>query len=128
MQAINQVVKDFMSIFENGLQQAAIRGKVVIMLGSELNCNFLAKRNNTLVEFKQLKGLLRSENLRACLHGVGDPGLVGYFCFHALGDTKQKKLTPLDRGPPLHVNRVLVGLYISLQELLRILYRVFSLT
>ena len=33
---------------------------------------------------------------------------VGFFCFHALGDTKQKKLTPLDRGPPLHVNRVLV--------------------
>ena len=31
---------------------------------------------------------------------------VGFFCFHALGDTKQKKLTPLDRGPPLHVNRV----------------------
>ena len=26
--------------------------------------------------------------------------------FHALEDTKQKKLTPLDRGPPLHVNRV----------------------
>ena len=35
-------------------------------------------------------------------------GEVGFFCFHALGDTKQKKLTPLDRGPPLHVNRVLV--------------------
>ena len=32
---------------------------------------------------------------------------VSFFCFHALGDTKQKKLTPLDRGPPLHVNRVL---------------------
>ena len=32
---------------------------------------------------------------------------VGFFCFHALGDTKQKKLTPLDRGPPLQVNRVL---------------------
>ena len=31
---------------------------------------------------------------------------VGFFCFHALVDTKQKKLTPLDRGPPLHVNRV----------------------
>ena len=29
---------------------------------------------------------------------------VSFFCFHALGDTKQKKLTPLDRGPPLHVN------------------------
>ena len=33
-------------------------------------------------------------------------GGVSFFCFHALGDTKQKKLTPLDRGPPLHVNRV----------------------
>ena len=32
---------------------------------------------------------------------------VGFFCFHALEDTKQKKLTPLDRGSPLHVNRVL---------------------
>ena len=30
---------------------------------------------------------------------------VSFFCFHALGDTKQKKVTPLDRGPPLHVNR-----------------------
>ena len=29
---------------------------------------------------------------------------VGFFCFHALGNTKQKKPTPLDRGPPLHVN------------------------
>ena len=33
---------------------------------------------------------------------------VGFFCFHALGDTKQKKPTPLDRGPPLHVNRPLI--------------------
>ena len=32
---------------------------------------------------------------------------VGFFCFHALADTKQKKPTPLDRDPPLHVNRVL---------------------
>ena len=32
---------------------------------------------------------------------------VGFFCFHALGDTKQRKPTPLDRGPPLHANRVL---------------------
>ena len=31
---------------------------------------------------------------------------VDLFCFHALEDTKQKKPTPLDRGPPLHVNRV----------------------
>ena len=34
---------------------------------------------------------------------------VGFFCFHALGDTKQKKPTPLNRGPPLHVNRVLIS-------------------
>ena len=32
---------------------------------------------------------------------------VAFFCFHALGDKKQKKPTPLNRGPPLHVNRVL---------------------
>ena len=25
---------------------------------------------------------------------------VSFFCFHALGDTKQKKLTPLDRAVP----------------------------
>ena len=31
---------------------------------------------------------------------------VGFFCFYALGDTKQKKPTPLDLDPPLHVNRV----------------------
>ena len=31
---------------------------------------------------------------------------VGFFCFHALGDTKQKKPTPLNGGPPLHVNGV----------------------
>ena len=46
---------------------------------------------------------------RVCLHGVWGPrsGGVGFFCFHAPGDTKQKKPTPLDRGPPRHVNRVL---------------------
>ena len=33
---------------------------------------------------------------------------VGFFCFHALGHTKQKKPTPLNRGFPLHVNRVLI--------------------
>ena len=30
---------------------------------------------------------------------------AGFFCFQALEDTKQKKHTLLDRGPPLHVNR-----------------------
>ena len=32
---------------------------------------------------------------------------VDFFCFHPPGATKQKKPTPLDRGPPLHANRVL---------------------
>ena len=36
-----------------------------------------------------------------CLHGVGDPGLVGLVSFVF---TLIKKLTPLDRDPPLHVN------------------------
>ena len=31
---------------------------------------------------------------------------VAFFWFHALEDTKQKKPSPLDWGPPLHVNRV----------------------
>ena len=32
---------------------------------------------------------------------------AGFFCFHVLGDTKQKNPTPLDRGPLLHLNGVL---------------------
>ena len=46
-----------------------------------------------------------SKGLFTCSGGPRSSG-VGFFCFHALGDTKQKKPTPLDRGPPLHVNRV----------------------
>ena len=32
---------------------------------------------------------------------------VGFFSFHALGDTKQKKPTPLDQGPHSNLNRAL---------------------
>ena len=35
---------------------------------------------------------------------------VSFFCFVSLRAWKQKKPTPLDRGPPLHVNRPLVTL------------------
>ena len=42
---------------------------------------------------------------------------VGFFCFHAQGDTKQKKPTPLDWCPPLHVNRVLDFSYIVRSDL-----------
>ena len=48
----------------------------------------------------------KKQRLSACLHGVGgarSSGLVS-FVFTLWGT--QKKPTPLDRGPPLHVNRV----------------------
>ena len=38
--------------------------------------------------------------------GVPRSSGVGFFSLHALRHTKQKKLTPLDQGSPLHVNRV----------------------
>ena len=60
--------------------------------------------------FRQTEGEgLRSSQLAKGLFtwsGGPQSSGVGFFCFHALGDTKQKKPTPLDRGPPLHVNRV----------------------
>ena len=49
---------------------------------------------------------------------------VGFFCFLALGDTKQKKPTPLDRGPLLHVNRPLVELNLALNNWALILYNI----
>lgn len=65
--ASNHAVKDYMFTLESGLQQAAARGKEVIILG-DLNCDLLAKRNNTSVECRQLKGLLRSENFTRLIH------------------------------------------------------------
>ena len=60
--------------------------------------------------------LLTHAWLRACLHGGGGPRSsgVGFFCFHALGGTKQKKLTPLARpGSPTPCKQGLsrIGLY-----------------
>ena len=57
------------------------------------------------VEGAVQRSLIQSMGLFTWSEGPRSSG-VGFFCFHALGDTKQKKLTPLDRGPPLHVNRV----------------------
>ena len=51
------------------------------------------------------KPYTRESSRRSWSGGPRSSG-VGFFCFHALEDTKQKKLTPLDRGLPLHVNRV----------------------
>ena len=61
---------------------------------------------NVLSRWAQLVSVFR-----ACLHGVGEPGLVGLvsFVFTLWGTQKKKKPAPLDRGPPLHVNRVLIS-------------------
>ena len=56
--------------------------------------------NSFLHGFKSYKGLFTWS-------GGPRSSEVGFFRFHALGDTKQKKPTPLDWGPPLYVNRVL---------------------
>ena len=56
-----------------------------------------------------------SDDVPECLHnralftwsrGARSSG-VGFFCFVSLRAWKQKKPTPLDRGPQLHVNRLL---------------------
>ena len=62
-------------------------------------CSAKGRRHARRSGEKKLKGLFTWS---------GEPRSsgVGFFCFHALGDTKQKKPTPLDRGLPLHVNRV----------------------
>ena len=50
---------------------------------------------------------------------------VGFFCFVSARAWKQKKPTPLDRGPPLHVNRVLV---VNCMCCISILFRVNRLS
>ena len=65
-------------------------------------------RENTILAAKQNLNNNREKGTKGPFTWGGGPRSsgVGFFCFHALGDTKQKKFTPLDRGTPLHVNRV----------------------
>ena len=70
--------------------------------------------------------------LRPCLHGVGDPGVVGFvsFVFTLWGTQNKRKPTPLDRGPPLHVNRVLElrkPLLIHFCVVMWVLFSIFSI-
>ena len=68
----------------------------------ECNGRFVNKKEREICEIDaKFKGLFTWS-------GGPRSGGVGFFCFHfhALADTKQKKPTPLDRGPPLHVSRV----------------------
>ena len=57
----NHAVKDFMPIFGNCLRRATAMDREVIITG-DLNCNLLPKRT-TESDCKQLKALLRQENL-----------------------------------------------------------------
>ena len=67
------------------------------------------------IPFRKLIPPFTLTDLKGLFTWSGGPRFsgVGFFCFHALWDTKQKKLTPLDRGPPLHVNRVLIKFILS---------------
>ena len=68
-------------------------------------CDSLSAKGRPLHHNFFLFILGSSKGLFTWTGGLRSSG-VGFFCFHDLGDTKQKKPTPLDRGPPLHVNRV----------------------
>ena len=68
-----------------------------------LSLDFFFETGHQLVNNSPIKGLFTWSG------GPRSSG-VSFFCFHALGETKQKKLTQLDRGPQLHVNRVLMSL------------------
>ena len=70
--------------------------------------------SNSFIKLNAMHIMAKEEMCKGLFTWSGGPQSsgVGFFCFHALGDTKQKKPTLLDRGPPLHVNRVLVKLWI----------------
>ena len=53
-------------------------------------------------QYNSYSGFLFDEHSKGLFTWRGGPRCsgVGFFCFHALGDTKQKKPTPLDPGFP----------------------------
>ena len=56
---------------------------------------------------------LQHDPLRPCFTWSGGPRSCGvsFFCLVSSRAWKQKKPTPLDRGPPLHVNRPLMFIF-----------------
>ena len=87
-------------VVEKRLTRAFKRDCSVIDCYSPLFSRKISYRNRVL----SLNGFLRP-----CLHGGGGPRSsgVGFFCFVSARAWRQKKPTPLDRGPLLHANRVL---------------------
>ena len=62
------------------------------------------------VKYHELYQSLSTSLLGPVYMEWGTPVKWGWFLlFSRSGDTKQKKPTPLDRGPPLHVNRPLMS-------------------
>ena len=89
---------------------------VVLCSGLRRNVKF-SRHNHVVVVQRRQKNEQKSvmhvqsfcfANLKGLFTWSGGPRSsgVGFFCFQSLGDTKQKKPTPLNRGPLLHVNRI----------------------
>ena len=94
---------------------------LMYLLDIEVDLNRLQKSQNTVSYICFLQKQARDWNARKDISwdskglftwsgGPRSSGF-GFFRFHSLGDTKQKKPTPLNRGPRLHVNRVLLFWY-----------------
>ena len=94
---------------ENGEQWKTTIGLISITATLHVPHTFFVHYFAAVLQDYNVKLLETSKGLFTWSGGPRPSG-VGFFCFHALEDTKQKKPTPLDRGPPLHVNRVLVTL------------------
>ena len=74
------------------------------IMTQQANCKKSAKNREysfAAVNHKNRR-CVKATNIKALFTWSGGPRSsgVGFFCFHALADTKQKKPTPLDRGPP----------------------------
>ena len=91
----NNSQRFFCSVIAEAWRNNNVGGKLIEI---SKDCQSLNQSSTPLFEC-QTKGLFTWS-------GGPRSSEVGFFCFHALGDTKQKKPTPLNRGPPLHVNRV----------------------
>ena len=109
--AIKRTVRKFHVVVvqrrQRNVQKAWCTCKDVVLLISVLVLPFsLPSPPSLSTSFKFCKMSIQS--IKGLFTWSGGPRSSGvsFFCFHALGDTKQKKLTPLHRGPPLHVNRV----------------------
>ena len=70
-----------------------------------MKLNNQEKETGILSEYEK-NNILSQQIKTLCTWGGGPRSSgVSFFCFVSSRAWKQKKPTPLDRGPPLHVNR-----------------------